>query len=432
MVCNLTESINKFILDNKRSTFIIPSIVLTLFMGLPFDSRNLDSENITCCDDYFKISFGIESIVNAAEICKQNTGEFSEFGMGAYDDYIDNILVSLNLDNLDNWGKTERLCDLVWNKEPVKINKNVGVKEEALINSYIFYRLFDQIGLNDCVKIMTTNSRISLVLVYDNKKVLLGNDFSKNADATEDIIRMGARLHNLDTLLSFFYSNKGMKELGKENMNSAFYYGQKAVTINPDNAMAHKLIASYHSIKGNFNKAVDEFKKAIEIDSYYSVYHFDLATLYCVNGEYEKSALCFKKALYFSSFGLEREDVEEIKKIKNGIKLLFSHVKEEEKMIIFDRIFLPSKVKDADLFKKEILIMGGSLLSYGAGFEEEKYNLEDFIYENDVKLYDPDSEKQELREASLGKDGKYYYCDDDSRVRIRKGMLFFIPLEKDF
>jgi tetratricopeptide (TPR) repeat protein len=94
----------------------------------------------------------------------------------------------------------------------------------------------------------------------------------------------------VNTELALFYTDKGLYELAKQELEKALIYGH-------DLAIAYNNWGYYYSKTGNTEKAINSIRKAVEADPINTIYYNNLGNMLMETGQLDEAVDVFKKSL---------------------------------------------------------------------------------------------------------------------------------------
>lgn len=149
--------------------------------------------------------------------------------------------------------------------------------------------------------------------------VNLGNVYFDQAKYNDALNYFNQALYIRESDLT--YVLVGNTYAAKRDSANAVKSYQKAISLNPDYALAYFNLGSLYSQNGNFSAAENAFLQTIKIDPYFDVSYRNLAIIYYMGEEYEKSLSYFQKYLSITKDEQAKvtvlQDIEEIKRRLN-------------------------------------------------------------------------------------------------------------------
>jgi len=109
------------------------------------------------------------------------------------------------------------------------------------------------------------------------------------------VVELAKKAHSLDDTDPMLHALWGAIYLLQRQYDKAIAAGEKSVTLGPNQAFPHFLLAMYLYHTGRYKEAVALIRKAIRLNPYYpSIYIELLGSVYLLMGEYEHAVGAFK------------------------------------------------------------------------------------------------------------------------------------------
>ncbi len=99
---------------------------------------------------------------------------------------------------------------------------------------------------------------------------------------------------------SEMFTNAATSSLGKGNVAESLNYLNKALTLNPQNHVAYRLLGLIYLIQNNYKESEHYFKKAISIDPQYAEAYYDYGNLYYLLKNYDEALIKFRETARLS------------------------------------------------------------------------------------------------------------------------------------
>ncbi|MFH1413459.1 MAG: tetratricopeptide repeat protein [Candidatus Omnitrophota bacterium] len=132
------------------------------------------------------------------------------------------------------------------------------------------------------------------------------------------------------------YYNRGIEYYDQGLFDKALFYFNKSLDINPDEAVAHYMLANTYIAKSMFNNAIKECKDAIRVDPGFIQAHLALARMYRNDQKYDQALVQLKQAESFAKGNQELKSLLDevnfeyaVNCLKQGIDLLIKQNKQE-------------------------------------------------------------------------------------------------------
>jgi tetratricopeptide (TPR) repeat protein len=124
----------------------------------------------------------------------------------------------------------------------------------------------------------------------------IGNSYINKGDYDQAIesYEKAIELNPKDALA---YRNMGIGYKNKGNYDQAIASYEKAIELNPKYALAYHNMGISYAKKGEYDKAISSYKKAIELNPKYTLAYYNMGNNYGNKGEYDKAIASYEKAI---------------------------------------------------------------------------------------------------------------------------------------
>lgn len=334
---------------------------------------------------------------------------------------------------LNNYKRAREVFTWVWEdyeltyrSSPASINEVLSVhRGDCALFSVFFGLLFRRFGIECCVMIRADHAFLSFD--WENKRIDVETTCRDGFDIDTHKHAPNLTRGKIEVLPALIYHNYAGECLQRGDVALTTMHIKKALSIFPGLAVAHNGLGHCYQREGEREKAYTAYRKAIEIDPWFSQYHIDLAEFYYASDRYQDCARSLRRVLFFSWF---ENNVEEV--IEENRDLFDAIVMQEGSDELYDLVYLPPGIKDRRAFERYCSAVepGGPFMIDFQGDRKAYHNvgLGDLMEVEKIMISKPATKLFE--EASLRKDGAYYYSDSDIRVIIATGTRFIVPLDR--